>query len=257
MSKKPPEFELRLARDEADIRAGQRLRYEVFIEELGGDGPLVDHANRLECDEFDPYFDHLVLFDHAQPGSPAVGVYRMMRDDQMAVPGRYYSESEYDLTLLRSSGRKLLELGRSCVHKDYRGGQALKRLWAGLLSYVEAHGIEVMFGVASFHGTDIEEIKRPLSLLYHEYLAPEELRVSARPEHFQEMNLMPAEEIDPAVVIREVPTLIKAYLRTGSYVGNGAYIDRAFNTTDVCVVIDMDRVPERVRAMYARVGQKT
>ena len=103
MSNKAPEFELRLARDDADIRAGQRLRYEVFIEELGGDGPMVDHEARLERDEFDPYFDHLILRDLAAPGAPVVGVYRVMRDDQMPAAGRYYSEAEYDLTPLKTS----------------------------------------------------------------------------------------------------------------------------------------------------------
>lgn len=252
MSKTTPEFELRLARTEEDLRAGQRLRYEVFIEELGGDGALVDHDRRLECDEYDPFFDHLVLYDMAGEGQPAVGVYRVMRDDQMAALGRYYSETEYDLTPLKTSGRKLLELGRSCVHRDYRGGQALKRLWQGLLGYVEDNGIEVMFGTASFHGTDPEALKLPLSYLHHFHLAPPELRVRTLPEHYQSMDLMAKAEIDPAQAMREVPALIKAYLRLGGFVGEGAYIDQPFNTTDVCVVVDIARVPERVRAMYAR-----
>lgn len=252
MSKTHPEFELRLARDTAALKAGQRLRYEVFVEELGGDGPMVDHAARLECDEFDPYFDHLLLYDMAAPGQPVVGVYRVMRDDQMAALGRYYTEAEYDIGPLKASGRKLLELGRSCVHRDYRGGQALKRLWQGLLGYVEDHGIEVMFGTASFHGVDPEPLKLPLSLLHHFHLAPEELRVRARPEHFQSMDLMPKDEIDYPAAVREVPALIKAYLRLGGFVGEGAWIDEPFNTTDVCIVVDIARVPERVRAIYAR-----
>lgn len=252
MSKTTPEFELRLARDEAEVRAGQRLRYEVFIEELGGNGALVDHANRLEIDEFDPYFDHLILYDRAREGDQAVGVYRVMREDQMARAGRYYTESEYDVSRLKASGRRLLELGRSCVHADYRGGQALKRLWQGLLGYVEDNDIEVMFGTASFHGIDMAPLKLPLALLHHYYLAPEELRVRVLPEHYQTMDLLAKTEIDPVAAMREVPALIKAYLRLGGFVGEGAYIDLPFNTTDVCVVVDIARVPERVRAVYAR-----
>jgi len=246
------DFELRLARDEADIRAAQRLRYEVFVAELGGDGALVDHDARLERDAFDAHYDHLLLIDNARPGAPAVGVYRLMRDDMVHRMGRYYSESEYDLRVLKSSGRRLLELGRSCVHRDYRGGAALMHLWRGLLAYVERHGIDVMFGVASFHGTDPTPLAQPLSLLHHRHLAPPELRVRALPEHFQRMDLVPEAEIDRVEAMRAVPALIKAYIRLGGFVGEGAFIDLAFNTTDVCVIVDIARVPEKARAMYAR-----
>lgn len=247
-----PEFELRLAAGEADIRAAQRLRYEVFVEELGGDGALVDHAARLERDAFDAHYDHLLLFDRARPGDAAIGVYRLMRDDMVHRVGRYYSESEYDLGVLKASGRRLLELGRSCVHPDYRGGAALMQLWRGLLGYVERHGIEVMFGVASFHGSDPAPLAQPLSLLHHRHLAPPALRVRALPEHFQRMDLVPEAEIDRVAAMRAVPALIKAYLRLGGFVGEGAFIDAPFNTTDVCVVVDIARVPDSVRAIYAR-----
>lgn len=252
MTAHSPQFELRLAADADDIRAGQRLRYEVFVEELGGGGPMVDHAARLERDAFDTIYDHLLLFDRAAPGAPAVGAYRLMRSDMLAPGARYYSEAEYDIDVLKRSGRRLLELGRSCVHPDYRGGAALMALWRGLLAYVERHGIEVMFGVASFHGTDRAALAAPLSLLHARHLAPERLRVRARPEHFQRMDLMPPDQIDRVEAMRAVPALIKSYLRLGGYVGEGAFVDHDFNTTDVCIVVDIAEVPERMRAIYAR-----
>ncbi len=251
MSTSNPEFELRLARTAQDIRAGQRLRYEVFVEELGGGGDLVDHAARLECDAFDPLFDHLLLFDKARPGAPAVGVYRLMRSDMLGDGDRFYSEDEYDLSVLTGSGKRLLELGRSCVHRDYRGGQALMMLWKGLLAYVDRHDIDVMFGSASFHGTDIGALKEPLSHLYHCHLAPEDLRVRALPEHYQSMDLMPESAVDRVAAMRAVPPLLKAYLRLGGFVGDGAYIDHVFNTTDVCIVVEIAKVPPRLRALYA------
>jgi len=249
-----PDFELRLAETEADIMAGQHLRYAVFVEELGGDGAMVDHAARLERDGFDPYYDHLLLFDHAAAGAPCVGVYRLMREEALGPSGRFYCEDEYDLSVLRASGRRLLELGRSCVHRDYRGGAALMKLWQGLLDYVERHGIEVMFGVASFHGTDVAPLAGPLSLLHHRHLAPPELRVRALGGHFQRMDLMEEAEIDRVAAMRAVPPLLKAYLRLGGFVGEGAFIDAPFNTTDVCVVVDIARVPDKVRAFYRQGG---
>ncbi|MCI2393665.1 GNAT family N-acyltransferase [Aliiroseovarius sediminis] len=251
-----PDFVLRLARDEADLIAAQHLRYDVFVSELGSDGALVDHDARLERDAFDPFFDHLILFDRARPDMPAVGVYRLLRGDCLSDgPGgvnRFYSEDEYDLSVLKASGRKLLELGRSCLHPDYRGGGAMMVLWGGLADYVAQHQIEVLFGVASFHGTDIAPLKASLSLLHHRHLAPDHLRVKARPAHFQTMNLLAEDQIERPAAMRAVPSLIKAYLRLGGFVGEGAFVDHDFNTTDVCLVLDTEQMSAKHRTIYTR-----
>lgn len=244
-------FELSLARTEADLRAAQRLRYDVFVEELGGDGALVDHDARLERDRFDPHFDHLLLRDRQRDdGIEVVGVYRVMRRAQAEAAGQFYSEDEYDLSPLKASGRALLELGRSCVHRDYRGGPAMMHLWNGLAAYIAEHGIEVMFGVASFHGTDPAPLAGPLSLLHHRHLAPADIRPVARAEGYQDMNLIAETALDRPAAIRATPALIKAYLRLGGFVGQGAFIDRPFNCIDVCLVMDVARMSPKHRAIY-------
>lgn len=248
-------FALKLATDPQDLRAAQRLRYEVFVEELGGSGDMVDHVERLERDAFDPYYDHLILIDKRrdrQALDHVVGVYRLLRGDRAAEMGRFYTEDEYDLTALKQSGRRLLELGRSCLHRDYRGGTAMFHLWNGLALYVTEHDIEILFGVASFHGTDIEVLKLPLSYLHHFHLAPEGLRVRAVAGHFQPMDLVPFDQIDRKAAMLATPSLIKAYLRVGGYVGEGAFIDHAFNTTDVCLVMDTARMSAKARALYTK-----
>ncbi|MEY4982501.1 MAG: hypothetical protein RIR62_767 [Pseudomonadota bacterium] len=246
---------LRLARDEADLRAAQRLRYDVFVAELGADGPLVDHAARLERDEFDAHFDHLLLVDDraTQGDLPhVVGVYRLMASERAAEAGRFYSEAEYDLRCLRASGRRLLELGRSCVHPDHRGGAAMFLLWNGLADYVLERGIEVLFGVASFHGTDVQALAQPLSYLHHHHLAPEALRVRARAGARADMALVAPDRLDRKAAMAGTPALIKAYLRLGGFVGEGAYVDHAFNTTDVCLVMDTARMSARHRDFYTK-----
>ncbi|KUF11417.1 GNAT family N-acetyltransferase [Pseudoponticoccus marisrubri] len=249
MTTEQERLSVRLARDPSEIAAAQRLRYEVFVEELGGDGAMVDHGARLERDRFDPYFDHLIATDRAADDR-VIGVYRVLRDDQAAQAGQFYSEDEYDLTPLRQSGRRLLELGRSCLHPDYRGGAAMFQLWQGLADYVTRHGIEVLFGVASFHGTDVTRLAQPLSFLHHRHLAPPDLRVRARVH--QDMNLMPEAVIDRRAAMREIPALIKAYLRLGGTIGDGAFIDHAFNTTDVCLVMDTARMSASQKSLYTR-----
>ncbi|MEM9434041.1 MAG: GNAT family N-acyltransferase [Pseudomonadota bacterium] len=250
-------FELRLARSAQDRDGAARLRYRVFVEELGGSGEGVDHAAEFERDQFDDYVDHLILVDptrNADRLDHVIGVYRVLRDDQMQALGRFYSEDEYDLIGLKASGRKLLELGRSCVHRDYRGGTAMFQLWQGLSDYVEAHGIEILFGVASFHGTRISDIAAPLSLLYHDHLAPEDIRPHSRA--FESMNILSPDTFDRKEAMTQMPSLIKAYLRLGGVVGDGAFIDWDFNTVDVCLVMDTATLSARQRNIYAQARRR-
>lgn len=246
------QFQVRLADGEADLRAAQRLRYEVFVAELGGDGPMVDHDARIEADAFDDHYDHLLLIDPDGPRDldGVVGVYRLLPGDKAALLGRFYSEDEYDLSVLKSGGRKLLELGRSCLHADYRGGMAMHHMWTGLADYVLDRGIEVLFGVASFHGTDPAALEQPLAFLHHNHLAPPDLRVRALEAHVQPMDLIPADAVDRKAAMLATPALIKAYLRLGGFVGEGAFIDHAFNTIDVCLVMDTARMNAKSRARY-------
>ncbi|MGI9370113.1 MAG: GNAT family N-acetyltransferase, partial [Ruegeria sp.] len=162
-----PSFTVKLAETSEELRAAQRLRYDVFVRELGGGGEMVDHENQLETDHFDPFFDHMLAIDDTTGN--VIGVYRLLPGDRADELGQFYSEDEYDLSVLKKGGRRLLELGRSCVHPDYRGGTAMYHLWNGLAGYVSANDIEVLFGVASFHGTDVHALAQPLSMLHHNH----------------------------------------------------------------------------------------
>ena len=230
-----------------------RLRYEVFVAELGGDGALVDHARRLERDVYDDHYDHLILVDPRRDPtslSHVVGAYRLMPGERAGAAGGFYCAGEYDLDPLLRSGRRLLELGRSCLHREFRGGAGLMHLWQGLAAYIDAHGSEILFGVASFHGTDTAKLAHPLSFLHHHHLAPEPLRVTARPPQAVAMDLLAPDQIDRRAAARAIPALIKSYLRLGGFVGQGAWVDRPFNTTDICVVMDVARIDDRARALY-------
>ena len=118
-------------------------------------------------------------------------------------------------------------------------------LWNGLADYVRTHDIEILFGTASFHGTDLDSLAPSLSLLHHRHLAPEELRVRALPQHFTEMNRIAYDDLDRRAAMLAVPALIKGYLRLGGFVGEGAYVDKVFNTTDVCLVMDTQGLSHR------------
>jgi L-ornithine Nalpha-acyltransferase len=259
MTARDTQLTLRLARDARDLAAAQRLRYRVFVEELGASGPLVDHEARLEKDVHDALCDHLLLIDPRRDPSlleDVVGVYRLLPGAKLPKGAAFYSESEYDLTRLRQSGRRLLELGRSCVAPAYRGGTAMLHLWNGLAEYTLSNRIEVLFGVASFHGTDLEALAQPLAYLHHNHLAPPDLRVQAIGDQARSMDLMGADVLDRRAAMLATPALIKAYLRLGGFVGQGAYLDHAFNTTDVCLVIDTGQMSAKHRAFYTRKSER-
>ncbi len=253
MKTDPSFFDIRLATSETDLLAAQRLRYRVFVEELGGNGALVDHDRRLERDEFDPVVDHLCLIDNrrsAEDLDHVVGVYRLLPGDRAAGFGRFYCDAEYDLAPLRDCGRPVLELGRSCVDPACRGGAGMFLLWNALADYVLDHGIEILFGVASFHGTDALMLAPSLSWLHHHHLAPAGLRPRALPAGFQRMDLIPADRLDRREAMVGMPALIKAYLRLGGLVGEGAFIDRDFNTTDVFLMMDTAAMSDKHRQFY-------
>lgn len=238
---------VRLAQKDTDIFGAQRLRYQVFVEELGADGPLVNHESKLEIDQFDSVAEQLILVDPRRPEPDhVVGVYRMMDRAAADRAGRFYSADEYDLMPLLESNRALLELGRSCIHPDYRGGPGMMMMWRALAQEVRLRGTEILFGVASFHGASVADHAAALSLLGQNHLAPDNLRV--RSKNYQTLNQV--EIFDKVAALKQVPSLIKAYLRLGGFVGDGAYVDEAFNTTDVCLILDIARMNARQKAIY-------
>ena len=254
MLQNSPQLQVSLARSNEDILAAQRLRYDVFVSELGGNGDGVDHVRRLETDAFDDHADHLLLRDLRHTDSDTmgiVGVYRLMTERHAQEAGRFYSAVEFDLDPLLNSEFRLLELGRSCLHPDHRGGPALLALWQGVAAYVSDHDIDILFGTASFHGTDLAALLNPISHLHAAYLAPEPLRVTSTMP--MQTPLLPSDRIDRKAAMRDTPALIKSYLKLGGTIGQGVFVDHAFNTTDVCLILDTKKIPD---AAFDRVPRR-
>ena len=244
---------VKIAENSAEVLAAQRLRYDVFVKELGSDGPYVDHSNKLERDQFDDYSDHLIAIDK-QSGS-VVGAYRLLRQCNAEQLGQFYSETEYDISLLKQSDHKLLELGRSCLHRDHRGGLVMRELWIGIAEFAFQHKDTLLFGVASFGGNNVNCFGHSLSYLHHNYLAKDELRPKARSPMAVSMNLIPKEKLNRKKALIQMPSLIKAYLRLGGTVGDGAYVDTAFNTIDICFILDTSQLNSKKKHIYTRASQ--
>jgi putative hemolysin len=245
---------VRLARSPAEIRAAQRLRYEVFFSELGAKADAVARTEQRDAEALDDIADHLIVVDHRRTDKNlgVVGTYRLLRGDARPAGSAFYSEGEFNIERLVHSRANLLELGRSCVLRDYRQRQVLQLLWKALAVYVAHHRIEIMFGCASFHGTDPARIEQELSYLHHYHLVRPALRPSATGPGAITTNRLPSDAIEVTRVLRRLPPLIRGYLQLGAKIGLDAYVDAPFNAIDVCVVLPTADLAAKYVRHYAR-----
>lgn len=248
VSLNPDDLIVKLADDQSEIEQSQALRYRVFYEEMGAHP--TDEMTRLrrDFDDFDEPCDHLLIIDRKRGGrkqgdrkrGEVVGTYRLLRS-QAGREQKFYSAGEFDISRLLALDETVLELGRACVAPEYRSGVVLRLLWQGIVAYVRRHRIGLMFGCASFPGTDPAKLGEPLSYLYHYHLAPPAIRVKALAHRYVDMQRTGVERIDRARVNAALPPIIRGYLRLGAFIGEGAVIDEPFNTIDVSVVLRTER----------------
>ena len=248
-------LDVRLATSEAEIAAAQALRYQIFYEEMGAAPTTAMVAARRDIDSYDAICDHLLVIDHglAGDGPHVVGTYRLLRQVVAQMNHGFYSAGEYDLSPLiaqSATSGQLLELGRSCVAPAYRTNTTITLLWRGIASYLQTHTIGHMFGCASLHGADPRVHAAELSYLYHNHLAPPELRARALAEHYVPMDRMPPLAYDARLTARALPPLVKGYLRVGAMIGDGAFVDPQFNTVDVFVVMPVERITRRYAGRF-------
>ena len=248
-------LEARLAQTRKEVKRAQKLRYKVFYR----DGQAVaDAATRLaqrDRDAFDDICDHVLVIDYSRAANalrlprkpPVVGTYRLLPQEVADRHGGFYTSSEFAIEELteRHPHLRFLELGRSCVLPPYRTKRTVELLWHGVWSYVRQNRFDVMIGCASLEGTDPDRLALPLSFLHHFASAPGEWRASALAHRAVDMNRMPKDAIDAKRALRELPPLIKGYLRLGAFIGDGAVIDRQFGTTDVLMILPVSAINAR------------
>ncbi|MCX5528014.1 GNAT family N-acetyltransferase [Streptomyces bobili] len=231
----PVRYTVTLARDEADVRAAQRLRHDVFAGEMGA--LLTSAEPGLDADPFDAYCDHLLVRD-ADTGQ-VVGTYRLLPPERAAVAGRLYSESEFDLTPLDGIRPGLVEVGRSCVHPDHRDGAVIGLIWAGIARYMVDNGHEWLAGCCSVPLADGGTAAAGAwDRVRDKHLAPEEFRV--RPL----LPWVPRPDLAPPART-ELPALLRGYLRLGAWVCGEPAHDPDFGVADLYVLLSMRRVNPR------------
>lgn len=224
-----------LAHDPAEVLEAQRLRYKVFAEEMGATIP----GDEFDQDRYDAFCDHLIVRE--SEANRVIGTYRILPPDRAEQCGGYYSQSEFDLTRLLHLSDRMVEVGRSCVHRDFRDGATITQLWGGLAQYMQQHRHEYLIGCASITMADGGHIAASLYHKLHRiHGAPAEYHVFPHcplPLHAlnQTLNVQP-------------PPLLKGYLRLGAYICGEPAWDPEFNTADLLILLPIARMNER----YAR-----
>ena len=231
---RPRRFDAFLAPDAATIRAAQALRHRVFAGEMGA--RLHSAEPGLDIDEIDAYCDHLVVLD--RQSRQVIGCTRLLRDDQAARLGRFYSETEFHLDGVLVLPGRFLEVGRTCVDPNYRGGAVIASLWTGLAEYVRNHNIDYVMGCASIApgpgGFAVDAIYRGIP---PDQLGPASLHVSP-------MRPVPGWKR----CTRDesgMPPLLQAYLRLGARICGEPCWDEDFDVMDVFVLLELKQLQTR------------
>ena len=246
-SAEPSRFTVAWARDESDVRAAQRLRYAVFVEEMGARLTLpADAPAGHDIDVFDPFCEHLLVRaparDDGEPGA-VIGTYRVLTPAAARQVGGLYSETEFDLTRLRPLRSRMVELGRSCVHPDWRSGGVILALWGALGEFMARNGLETMIGCASIGMRDGGHVAASLwEQLRRTHLASIEWRVRPR-------LALPVEELRRDLPV-ELPPLIKGYLRCGATLLGAPAWDPDFGTADLPLMMRLGDLPARYRRHF-------
>lgn len=229
-----PRYSLLVARDSAEVVAAQRLRHQVFADEMGATlrSPVAGH----DVDAFDEHCDHLVVRDDRT--GEIVGTYRMLPPERAAAAGRLYSDTEFDLSRLADLRPGVVETGRSCVHPDHRNGAVVSLVWAGIARYMLLSGHSWLVGCASVPLHDGGSYAAGVwDQVHAKHYAPERYRVAPlRPWDVDAVE-RPAKAV--------LPPLLKGYLRLGAWVCGRPALDEDFGVADLFVLLGMEHVDQR------------
>ena len=244
-------LEARLATTKKEVRRAQKLRYRAFFEEGGATPDPTARIIRRDVCRFDGVSDHLIVVDktlrHRDGSSRLVGAYRLLRQDVAARNFGFCSALEFDgeALIARRPTARFLEVGRACIAPTHRGRHVLELLWRGLWAYARHHNADAMIGCASLPGAHAAAHAGAIRALATGGGDPS-WRVEPRPDRAGALgeteSTPPA---DPRALMRVLPPLVKGYFRLGATFSPVPAVDRAFNTTDVFVVMPLADIEER------------
>ncbi|MCE0504649.1 GNAT family N-acetyltransferase [Roseivivax sp. GX 12232] len=238
-------YRARLAEGVSDREALARLRHQAFF---GGPG--------RDRDSFDDICRHL-LVEPREGGAP-LACFRLLQLSGGAEVSRSYAAQFYDLSGLSGFAGPLIEIGRFCLAPGLRDPDVARLAWGALTALVDAAGVEMLFGCASFPGTDPEAHRAAFARLGAHHLGPEVWRPRVKAARVVSLGGFSGEEgaaPDPRAALKGMPPLLKSYLAMGGWVSDHAVVDVEMNTLHVFTGVEIGRIPAaRKRALRAVAG---
>lgn len=245
------DFVVKVAEHYEELVSALRLRFEVFNQELN-EGLDSSYVIGMDRDSYDDYCDHLIVVDARC--NKVVGTYRLLLGFVAENNIGYYSEDEFNMNAIRAIKEEKLELGRSCVHKDYRNAGVINLLWAGIARYIEMYNVRHLFGCASLHTSDPAEVSMIYSYMSTFHLADSEFTVHP----LKRLGGVRFSSIfDQKAAFEKMPPLIKGYLRLGALLcGEPAY-DEEFGTTDLFLLLQTEKLISRYKKRFFEDSSET
>ncbi len=247
-------FIIKIVDKKSELKKAQALRYSVFYKEKKAIPTISKKILRLDYDKIDKFADHLIVIDKNSKNikNKIVGTYRLLRGDIAAHCGGFYTSSEFDLSRVLNSYKisQILELGRSCVHQDYRNGTIMNLLWKAIANYVKLYDIKILLGCASFHGIDVMKFTNELSYLRKNFSLSDELSVKSLDTKIYPAYTEINSNTNDLRTFVKLPPLIKGYLRIGGKVSYDCFVDYKFNTIDLCVIVTTENINEKYKKKY-------
>jgi putative hemolysin len=243
-SKKESHLVLKQAVHESEIEAALRLRFEVFNLEMK-EGLHSSYQTGLDYDEFDSLCDHIIVKDEEK--NEVVGTYRLLLGSTAEKAHGYYSEMEFEMSAFKKLQGEKLELGRACVHKDYRGSAVLTLMWSGIAGYIDEYGIDHIFGCGSVHTINPAVIGSIYGYFKKNYLTAEDCRATPlkRVPGFDAFDTP-----NKRLIAQHLPPLLGAYLRLGARVAGEPAFDEQFGVSDFLILLDRDKLLSRYKDRF-------
>lgn len=261
------DYQIKIAENKEEKEKAFKLRFEVFKEELGKS--IKRSSEEKEWDIYDEFCDHLIVMDRKK--DIVVGTYRLLLGSKVNRETGFYSERFFDIENIKrlgkprsfyqektlpsekERGKEILELGRSCVHRDYRERPIINLLWNGIAKYIRDHNVGYLFGPVRLMTTDPKEVSEAFSLIKEKYYAPEEFRCFPLKDNvFRDLDLNIKCE-DPEKIFRKLPPLVKGYLRLGVKICSPPARNPDFDSVIFLILLDIEKMTESYRKHFLEI----
>ena len=239
------EYTLQIASNPEEVKTAQRLRFEIFNLEVKGELKS-SVTQELDKDEYDPFCDHLLIIEPEK--KKVIGTYRMLLRSKAKNSIGFYSESKFDISNIKKLDSQMLELGRACIHRDYRNKNVLDLLWQGVAEYILKHNVEYVFGCPGIRTRDSRKISEIFSYVKENYYSDEKLRVYPLEKNkLRDLDLNYKAKNN---TFRKIPPLIQSYLKIGAWICGYPAINPEFNTTALFMLLDVGRISDTYRKHF-------